>query len=150
MSLRAFHIVFVTFSTLLSFAFGSWAMNFYRATRSSAYLMTGVASFAFGVGLIAYGFWFWRKIRSHEGDDKKRRKVIHTVPVLCLIWLLNSRAAEACTVCYGEAEGPMIDAARWGVYLLFGLVLAVQIAFGAFFVQLWRRSRLAQTNNLNL
>jgi len=146
MSLRAFHIVFVTFSTLLSFGFGGWALHFYRATRSTTYLLTTLGAFSFGVALIVYGVWFWRKIRSREDDDKKRRKIIHTGAVLCAIWLLSSRGAEACTVCYGEAEGPMIDAARWGVYLLFGLVIAVQVAFGAFFVQLWRRSRLTPTD----
>ncbi len=35
----------------------------------------------------------------------------------------------------------MIDAARLGVWLLFGLVLAIQIAFVAFFLHLRRRAK---------
>jgi hypothetical protein len=35
----------------------------------------------------------------------------------------------------------MIDAARLGVWLLFGLVLAVQAAFVLFFLHLRRRAR---------
>ena len=54
---------------------------------------------------------------------------------------LAPTAADACTVCFGEAEGPMIDGAKMGVYLLFGLTVAVQVAFGAFFINLYRRSR---------
>ena len=50
-------------------------------------------------------------------------------------------AANACTVCFGEAEGPMIDGARMGVFMLFGLTILVQGAFGAFFITLYRRSK---------
>ena len=47
----------------------------------------------------------------------------------------------ACSICFGEAQGPMIEGARMGVWLLFGLTLLVQGAFAAFFVVLYRRSR---------
>ena len=50
-------------------------------------------------------------------------------------------AAEACSTCFGAADGPMIDGARMGVWALFLLTLAVQVAFVAFFVTLYRRSR---------
>ena len=59
----------------------------------------------------------------------------------------GTRVAEACSVCYGSADGPMIDAARLGVWLLFGLVLAIQLAFGTFFVSLWRRARRYRREN---
>ena len=58
-----------------------------------------------------------------------------------LVWMINPGSALACSSCFGQAEGPMIDAARAGVWLLFGLVGGVQAAFAAFFVHLWRRSR---------
>ena len=61
--------------------------------------------------------------------------------LVLLVWFLGQQTAEACTTCYGEAQGPMIDAARAGVWLLFGLVGGLQAAFAAFFVHLWRRSR---------
>jgi len=50
-------------------------------------------------------------------------------------------AAQACSTCFGAAEGPMIDGARMGVWALFLLTLAVQAAFVAFFITLYRRSR---------
>jgi hypothetical protein len=57
------------------------------------------------------------------------------------VWVLGTRVASACSVCYGEAEGTMIDGAKLGVFLLFGLVAAIQLAFALFFIQLWRRAR---------
>jgi len=67
--------------------------------------------------------------------------MIRPLLISLVLWALSTRMAAACSVCYGEAEGPMIDAARLGVYLLFGLVLAVQVAFVAFFVYLRKQAR---------
>ena len=141
MSLRAFHILFVTLSSLLAFAFAGWNLRAYRAADSSEHMLLGAASAAFGLLLIVYGFWFWRKIRSREEEDDRRHKLLRKVPVLTLVYVLGTSVASACSVCYGEAEGPMIDAARLGVWLLFGLVLAVQVAFAIFFIRLRRRAR---------
>ena len=55
--------------------------------------------------------------------------------------LVAPAAAEACSTCFGAAEGPMIDGARMGVWALFLLTLAVQGAFVAFFITLYRRTR---------
>ena len=141
MSLKGFHILFISLSSLLAFAFGGWSLHFSRANEDGAFFALSLASFAAGVVLIVYGYWFWRKITTTEEEKRRRRKRIHTVPVMIALWLLSHRAASACAVCYGDAEGPMIEAARLGVWLLFGLVGAVQLAFVLFFVQLWRRAR---------
>ena len=58
-----------------------------------------------------------------------------------IVALLSAQPAFACAVCYGEAEGPMIKAASMGVWLLFGLVAALQSSFALFFIYLWRRAR---------
>jgi hypothetical protein len=92
--------------------------------------------------LIFYGFWFWKKINAQTpGGPGKGGALV----LALLLWYVAQQPADACTVCYGEAEGPMIDAARAGVWLLFGLVVAVQASFVAFFVYLWRRAALADT-----
>ena len=150
MSLKGFHIVFVTLSSLLAFVFGGWSLRFYTTGGGSTYLTLGGASFAVGLILIFYGFWFWRKINTREEERRRRRKNIHPVPVVLAIWMLSQRAAWACTVCYGDAEGPLIEGARSGVYLLFGVVLAVQAAFVLFFVYLWRRARRYRRGELEL
>jgi amino acid transporter len=140
-SLKAFHIVFVCLSSLLAFGFAGWSYHYSSAREDSGYLLLALGSVACGVALIAYGFWFWRKIKTQDEDRRRRRKKIHPVPVVLALWLASHQVASACSVCYGDAEGPMIDAARMGVYLLFGLVLAMQIAFGGFFIYLRRRAR---------
>jgi hypothetical protein len=58
-------------------------------------------------------------------------------------------AALACPVCYGNAEGQMIDAARLGMFLLLGIVVLMQGAFGAFFLYLRRQARRAESAALD-
>lgn len=133
MSLKAFHIVFVTLATLLAFAFAGWCLGV-AAQEGGGYRVLGIVSGLFGAALIAYGVWFWRtKIRS-------ARLVVAAV-ALPAVWLAGGGEASACSVCYGAAEGQMINAARMGVWLMVALVGAMQVSFGVFFVHLWRRAR---------
>lgn len=139
MSLKIFHIVFVSCSSALAFVFGGWSM----AQAGWGYSVTGALSFAFGIGMIVYGFWFWRKIETPEEERRRRRKIFRSLPALAAVGVAASfsKAAWACSVCYGEAEGPLIEAAKTGVYLLYGMVVVVQLGLGAFLIYLWRRSR---------
>jgi hypothetical protein len=52
-------------------------------------------------------------------------------------------ALFACTACLGEAQGPVIDAARLGIWLLLGVTACVQGGFVAFFLYLRKRARMA-------
>lgn len=64
MSLKAFHIVFVTASTLLAFGFGAWALwQFFGGNRALADLVMGIASIVAGVALIVYGKYFLKKLK---------------------------------------------------------------------------------------
>jgi hypothetical protein len=47
----------------------------------------------------------------------------------------------ACSICFGAADGPMLDAARLGVLVMAGVTLAMLTAFGMFFVRIARRNR---------
>lgn len=141
MSLKTVHIVLISLSSLLAVGFGAWSAGQWSAGHGAAFLATSLCSFAAAGGLVVYVVWFARKVRSREEDDRRRRKMIRPLAVAACVWLVASRDAGACAVCYGGADGPMIDAARMGVWLLFGLVLALQAAFLAFFLCLWRRAR---------
>ena len=138
MNLKTFHIFFVTVSSLMSFGFGGWCWHYADVNQTSGIRALAAASFVVGVALIVYGFWFWKKINA--GGPNGPGKGGAAALILLLIWFLGQPAAEACTTCYGEAQGPLIDGARAGVWLLFGLVGALQAAFIGFFVYLWRRS----------
>ncbi len=145
MSLRKFHILFISVSVLLTFGYGGWSLRFYANEGGGIYLTMGLLSLLAGVGLLVYGRWFLREVHSRDDDDKRRRKLIKPIKVIAILvglWVAGTDPVPACSVCYGEAEGPLIDAARAGVFLLFGLVLSVQIAFAWFFLQLRKRSKL--------
>jgi hypothetical protein len=65
MSLKAFHIVFVTASTLLGFSLGAWALDqYFRQDASTIYLASGVGSIIAGIGMIVYGRYFLKKLKN--------------------------------------------------------------------------------------
>ena len=61
MSLKSFHIVFITAATVLTFGFGWWCFS--ANAQSGAYLAMGIASCLAGAGLLLYGKWFHSKSR---------------------------------------------------------------------------------------
>ena len=68
MSLKGFHIVFITLSSLLALGFGIWCLKANETQVDTTYLVLGVLSFATGGLLILYGGWFLRKMRSWGQD----------------------------------------------------------------------------------
>ena len=66
MSLKAFHIFFVTLSTLLALGFGAWAIRDYRTGGAIGSLVLGVASLVCSVVLVLYGRWFLNKLKGES------------------------------------------------------------------------------------
>jgi hypothetical protein len=62
MSLRAFHIVFVTVSTLLFVFLAVWALAFAR-NPTGIITALGVVSAVCALGMPVYGIYFYRKVR---------------------------------------------------------------------------------------
>jgi hypothetical protein len=62
MSLRAFHIVFVTVSTLLFVFLGVWAFAF-ATDRTGTIMALGVISAVFALVMPVYGVCFYKKVR---------------------------------------------------------------------------------------
>lgn len=62
MSLKYFHIVFVTVTTLLSFGLAALEWHYYQLFGGLHYLGALLAGL-FGLVVIVYGFWFWKKAR---------------------------------------------------------------------------------------
>ncbi|HEX5041949.1 MAG TPA: hypothetical protein VFV75_03535 [Candidatus Polarisedimenticolaceae bacterium] len=128
MSLRGFHLLFISASTLLALLLaGYWWRSGVPAGAGAAALVA--------VGLVAYGVWFRRKAR--------------TLVTAAVLYLLASQAAHACESCYGKAQGSMIDGARMGVLLLVLVTMSVQVGFVAFFFHLRRRAKLAAEDSMN-
>jgi hypothetical protein len=63
MSLKAFHIVFIVFSTLLAIGTGAWCVWIDLFEGAPIYLAGAIASFAAAIVLIIYGVWFYKKMK---------------------------------------------------------------------------------------
>jgi len=61
MSLKAFHVVFITASVLLAFYFAAWCLGL-GDKDGIGWHAAGIASAVTGLGLVAYEAWFLRKM----------------------------------------------------------------------------------------
>ena len=64
MSLKAFHLIFITASTALAFGCGVWALKDFFSPEGRAWdLVFGLGAFAAGIGLILYERYFLKKLK---------------------------------------------------------------------------------------
>jgi hypothetical protein len=63
MSLKGFHIVFITVSTLLALGAGAWCLWVDSMHGTPAFRIGAICSFAAGFALICYGVYFYRKMK---------------------------------------------------------------------------------------
>jgi hypothetical protein len=63
MSLKAFHIVFIVASILLTFGFAAWSFLSFAHDGPLLHLWFGVGSLASGVILVCYSKYFLRKLK---------------------------------------------------------------------------------------
>lgn len=63
MSLKAFHIFFITVSVLLCFGFGAWCLGSDDARGNASYRTAGWISFVSGAGLVVYEVVVVRKLK---------------------------------------------------------------------------------------
>ena len=65
MSLKAFHLVFITAATALAFGFGAWLIKqFFSPGGGVLDLVSGLVSFAAAAGLIVYERYFLKKTKN--------------------------------------------------------------------------------------
>ena len=63
MSLKGFHIVFITFSTLLALG-GAWlCIRMNQLAGAPIYLAGAVLCSVAAIALIVYGVWFYKKMK---------------------------------------------------------------------------------------
>ena len=63
MSLKAFHLLFVTASAILAFGFGAWGIDAYASRGDSGSLVLAVLALLFGAGLVVYGVMVRTKLK---------------------------------------------------------------------------------------
>ena len=65
MSLKAFHVIFITISSLMLFGFGAWMLREYRGPEGMgsdlAWAVSGIVS---GVSLLIYEGFFLKKLKN--------------------------------------------------------------------------------------
>jgi len=65
MSLKAFHVIFITASSLMLFGFGTWMLRTYRGPEGIASdLGWAVAALTAAVGLLVYEGFFLKKLKN--------------------------------------------------------------------------------------
>jgi hypothetical protein len=64
MSLKAFHVLFITASSALAFGCGIWGLrDFFSQDGRASDLIFGLGSLAVGIGLILYERYFMKKLK---------------------------------------------------------------------------------------
>jgi hypothetical protein len=68
MSLKAFHIFFITISVLLCLGFGAWCISSDYTHGRAAYVIAGYISFGLGVLLVLYEIMFIKKFKEMDHE----------------------------------------------------------------------------------
>jgi hypothetical protein len=63
MSLKAFHIFFISLSVVTAFFFGTWVLVMDAVAGIQVRIVFGSISFLAGIGLLVYGRYFLRKFK---------------------------------------------------------------------------------------
>jgi len=64
MSLKAFHILFITLSFLLALGFAAWSGMAYYNGRAAVHLVLGICSALIALGLIFYARYVLKKLKN--------------------------------------------------------------------------------------
>jgi len=70
-----------------------------------------------------------------------RWQVLAAMATMMAMMLGTEVDLQACAVCFGAAEGPMVHAAQLGVAAMLAMTFGVQGAFVGFFFYLRKRSK---------
>ncbi len=131
MSLKAFHLVFIVASTLLSAGVGAWALREYTDLGELSMLAFSIGSFAATIGLCVYFAWVLKKLKNYS---------YLLIPVL--IAELIPKSAWAFAVCMGNPDSPLVKSANTGVVFLLGVIGMVLVSFAGLFLFWARRAFL--------
>jgi hypothetical protein len=123
MSLRVFHIIFITLCVFFSLFVAAWGF------RQGQPVLGGIC-FVLAVALVVYGVRVFKKLRE-----------LSVVVCALLLVAAASAPAWACPVCYGDPGDPMTKGMSNGILTLLGFIGFVQIGFVALFVNFWWRAK---------
>jgi hypothetical protein len=135
MSLKFFHVLFITLSAAMSLVVGLWAIDAYRGDGSLTWLVLAVLGFAGGGALVVYGNRFLHKMRKLG------------LAALVVAGTLGSPSKLlACAVCIGNTESTLRDGMTAGILALLAVALFMMATFAAFFIYLWRKAKSVESS----
>jgi len=76
-----------------------------------------------------------------RGDGTRELSPVLVAVFAVAVLIIAPGLAEACAVCYGSVDSPLIDGVNNGILVLLGVIAAVQIGFVALFLSIRRRAR---------
>lgn len=79
----------------------------------------------------------WRK-----SPGSMSRSPLFFIFHLSLLLMVVSETAHACSVCFGNAEGEIIDALNFSIIFMLGITYLILAVFIFLFIKLRRRERL--------
>ena len=120
MSLKGFHIFFISLASLMCFGFAAWL---YAGSPFAA-----LASVGLGIGLIVYGVSFWKKMR--------KLAPMQAAMVVGLGVLAVAERAWACAVCFGDPSSAQVKGLNWAIWALLGVLLIPLSGIAGFMVYL--------------
>jgi len=106
----------------LSAGLGAWSAREYRDLGDPGMLALAVGSFAAMVGLVFYFGWALRRYQKYS-----------YLSLAFLMWSLLPGTAQACSVCLGNPNSPLVQSANAGVLFLMGVIGAMLVAFAGLF-----------------
>lgn len=96
-------------------------------------------------GTVAACTAFAREDSAREGRSPKSLGALRPAVVLGALALATSpRAAEACSVCFGDPSSSQTASVNNAILFLLGVTFVVLASFASFFLYLRRRMRLAR------
>ncbi len=130
MSLKAFHLIFVTLLTSLSFGCAAWAFS------GEGSVLWGMAGVVTGVLVIVLRDLFFEETETHQLSVKSFLKILFALVALA------PAKTFACAVCYGDGDidSPMADGMNWGIFTLLAVIGTVLGAFLTFLIYVIRKS----------
>lgn len=127
MSLKVFHVLFITLSTLMCLGVAAWNASAWMDGGSVSHLAQAIGWAVAGVALFFYGVKFLAKFR----------RIGSLVAPALLFW---ANDALACSVCFGNPESPMTKSMVAGIWLMLGVIGSLLVGFAVLFLYWTYRS----------
>jgi hypothetical protein len=117
MSLRTFHLFFISVSSLLCLFLVFWGLWDFKSSGAGLGLGLCILGVVGLVLLVQYFRWF-------------RQKSFKVLPLALGLaagsWMITSPSfSQACSVCYGDPNSSLSKGAIWGVWVLLAVVVTV-------------------------